>query len=134
MAIAPTHDSSQMFCFTRATAISRWIRDDAGLVVGADDEAADVRVADPPVDLAAGDDRHFDAVDETDAAAEERNDVLAEAESEGKMSAPSRKNVRFSGKKSGKRVRLVRRVSTSVSAKSVLTVSDAEHVRSELAA
>ena len=42
-----------------------------------------------------------------------------------KMSAPSRKNVRFSGKKSGNRVRLVRRVSTSVSAKSVLTVSEA---------
>ena len=40
------------------------------------------------------------------------------------MSEPSRKNVRFSGKNSGKRVRLVRRVSTSVSAKSVLTVSD----------
>ena len=40
------------------------------------------------------------------------------------MSAPSRKNVRFSGKNSGKRVRFVRRVSTSVSAKSVLTVSE----------
>ena len=45
-----------------------------------------------------------------------------------KMSAPSRKNVRFSGKNSGKRVRLVRRVSTSVSAKSVLTVSDASRL------
>ena len=42
-----------------------------------------------------------------------------------KMSAPCRKKVRFSGKNSGNRVRLVRRVSTSVSAKSVLTVSDA---------
>ena len=42
-----------------------------------------------------------------------------------KMSSPSRKNVRFSGKKSGNRVRLVRRVSTSVSAKSVFTVTDA---------
>ena len=42
-----------------------------------------------------------------------------------KMSSPSRKNVRFSGKNSGNRVRLVRRVSTSVSAKSVFTVSDA---------
>ena len=37
-----------------------------------------------------------------------------------KMSAPWRKNVRFSGKNRGKRVRLVWRVSTSVSAKSVL--------------
>ena len=42
-----------------------------------------------------------------------------------KMSAPCRKNVRFSGKTIGKRVRLVRRVSTSVSAKSVFTVSAA---------
>jgi hypothetical protein len=41
------------------------------------------------------------------------------------MSSPSRKNVRFSGKKSGNRVRFVRRVSTSVSAKSVLIVTDA---------
>ena len=41
------------------------------------------------------------------------------------MSSPSRKNVRFSGKNSGNRVRFVRRVSTSVSAKSVLTVPDA---------
>ena len=41
-----------------------------------------------------------------------------------KMSEPSRKNVRVSGKKSGKRVRFVRRVSTSDSAKSVLTESD----------
>ena len=40
------------------------------------------------------------------------------------MSEPSRKNVRFSGKNNGKRVRFVRRVSTSVSAKSVLTVSE----------
>ena len=40
-----------------------------------------------------------------------------------KMSAPSRKKARFSGKKSGKRVRLVCRVSTSVSAKSVLAVT-----------
>jgi hypothetical protein len=36
-----------------------------------------------------------------------------------KISAASRKNVRFSGKKSGKRVRLVWRASTSVSGKSV---------------
>ena len=42
-----------------------------------------------------------------------------------KMSDPSRKKVRFSGKNSGKRVRLVRRASTSVSAKSVLTEPDA---------
>ena len=42
-----------------------------------------------------------------------------------KMSAPSRKNVRFSGKNNGKRVRLTRRASTSVSAKSVFAVSDA---------
>ena len=41
------------------------------------------------------------------------------------MSDPSRKNVRFSGNTSGNRVRFVRRVSTSVSAKSVFTVSDA---------
>ena len=41
------------------------------------------------------------------------------------MSAASRKKVRFSGKKSGKRVRLVCRASTSVSAKSVFTVSEA---------
>ncbi len=40
------------------------------------------------------------------------------------MSLPSRKKVRFSSKNNGKRVRLVRRVSTSVSAKSVFTVSD----------
>ena len=33
--------------------------------------------------------------------------------------------MRFSGKNSGNRVRFVRRVSTSVSAKSVLTVTDA---------
>jgi len=37
-----------------------------------------------------------------------------------KTSEPSRKNIRFSGKKSGKRVRLMRRSSTSVSAKSIL--------------
>jgi hypothetical protein len=36
---------------------------------------------------------------------------------------PSRKNGRFSGKKRGNRVRLIWRVSTSVSAKSVLTVN-----------
>jgi hypothetical protein len=42
-----------------------------------------------------------------------------------KMSAASRKKVRFSGKKSGKRVRFARRASTSVSAKSVLTVIEA---------
>ncbi len=41
------------------------------------------------------------------------------------MSAPSRKKVRFSGKNSSKRVRLVCRVSTSVSAKSVFTDADA---------
>ena len=41
------------------------------------------------------------------------------------MSDPSRKNVRFSGKNSGKRVRLVWRASTSVSAKSVFTETDA---------
>ena len=35
------------------------------------------------------------------------------------------KKVRFSGKNSGNLVRFVRRVSTSVSAKSVLTVADA---------
>jgi len=39
-----------------------------------------------------------------------------------KRSDPSRKNARFSSKKSGNRVRLVRRVSTSVSAKSVFTL------------
>ncbi len=39
--------------------------------------------------------------------------------------APSRKNVRFSGKRSSKRVRLIWRASTSVSAKSVLTVREA---------
>ena len=39
--------------------------------------------------------------------------------------APSRKNVRFSGKNSGNRVRLTWRMSASVSAKSVLTVIDA---------
>jgi hypothetical protein len=38
------------------------------------------------------------------------------------MPAFSRKKSRFSGKNSGKRVRLMRRSSTSVSAKSVLTV------------
>jgi hypothetical protein len=42
-----------------------------------------------------------------------------------KMSAPCRKKVRFSGKNSGKRVRFVWRLSTSVSAKSVLTVREA---------
>ena len=42
-----------------------------------------------------------------------------------KMSDPSRKKARFSGKKRGKRVRFVCRTSTSVSAKSVLTVNDA---------
>ena len=44
------------------------------------------------------------------------------------MSEPSRKNVRFSGKNSGKRVRFVWRVSTSVSAKSVLSVADASRL------
>ena len=39
--------------------------------------------------------------------------------------APSRKNARFSGKNSGNRVRLIWRSSASVSAKSVLTVTDA---------
>ena len=42
-----------------------------------------------------------------------------------KTPAPSRKNVLFSGKNSSNRVRLIWRESTSVSAKSVLTVSDA---------
>ncbi|HEU5169946.1 MAG TPA: hypothetical protein VFU46_05385, partial [Gemmatimonadales bacterium] len=42
-----------------------------------------------------------------------------------KMSDPSRKKPRFSGKKSGNRVRLVRRASTSVSAKSVFRVTEA---------
>ena len=37
-----------------------------------------------------------------------------------KVSEPSRKNIRFSGKNSGNRVRLMRRSSTSVSAKSML--------------
>jgi hypothetical protein len=39
-----------------------------------------------------------------------------------KIGASCRKKSRFSGKKSGKRVRLMRRWSTSVSAKSVLMV------------
>ena len=39
-----------------------------------------------------------------------------------KKPEPSTKNSRFSGKKSGNRVRFTRRSSTSVSAKSVLTV------------
>ena len=42
-----------------------------------------------------------------------------------KIPAPSRKNVRFSGKKRGKRVRFTWRSSASVSAKSVFTVSEA---------
>jgi hypothetical protein len=42
-----------------------------------------------------------------------------------KTPAPSRKKLRFSGKKSSKRVRLTWRASTSVSAKSVSTVRDA---------
>ncbi len=37
-----------------------------------------------------------------------------------KFSEPSRKNILFSGKNIGKRVRLIRRSSTSVSAKSML--------------
>jgi hypothetical protein len=41
-----------------------------------------------------------------------------------KMSWPSRKNVRLSGKNSGKRVRFICRASTSVSAKSVFTVAE----------
>ena len=45
-----------------------------------------------------------------------------------KKVAPSRKNPRFSGKNNGKRVRLTRRVSTSVSAKSVLTVPTARRL------
>ena len=39
--------------------------------------------------------------------------------------------MRFSGKNSGNRVRFVRRVSTSVSAKSVLAVTEAMHVGAE---
>ncbi len=39
--------------------------------------------------------------------------------------APSRKKARFSGKNSGKRVRLIWRASASVSAKSVFTVTEA---------
>ena len=47
---------------------------------------------------------------------------VASPEGNEKKLAPSRKNSRFSGKNNGKRVRLVRRWSTSVSAKSVLMV------------
>ena len=70
--MAPSHDSDQMFCLTRAAAITDSSGDDARLVVGAGDQGADVGVVDAAVDLAAGDDRHFLARDQADPPAVER--------------------------------------------------------------
>ena len=50
---------------------------------------------------------------------------LAGSPATSKIPAPSRKKVLFSGKKSGNRVRFTWRLSASVSAKSVLTVTEA---------
>jgi len=44
------------------------------------------------------------------------------------MSLPSRKKLRFSGNRTSNRVRFVWRASVSVSAKSVLTVSEASRL------
>jgi hypothetical protein len=70
---------------------------------------------------------------ETDAPAVERHEALSSSPApNSKMSEPSRKKVRFSGKKISKRVRLICRTSTSVSAKSVFTVNAASSSTSPL--
>ena len=48
----------------------------------ADGDAAEVRVADPAVDLATGEDRHLPTVDQTNPAAEVRDDVLIQPQTE----------------------------------------------------
>src|SRR5262245_35902161 len=58
------------------------LRYDIRFVVRADDEPADARLADLAAHFSARDDRYFDTIDETDAPAEERDDVLLEAEPE----------------------------------------------------
>ena len=119
-----------MFCLTRPTAITSRL-DDAMLVVGADDQAAEVGVAGAAVDLAAA--MIGTSCPSTSPMRRLKYGITSwfSPRPNAKMSSPSRKNVRFSGKNSGNRVRFVRRVSTSVSAKSVLTVQRRDDVRAE---
>ena len=125
VAIAPTHDSLPDVLLDAADGHHGFVGNDTSLVVGADHQAAEIRAAGAAVDLGAGDDRHLLALDEPDAAAEVRHDVLVQAEAEREDVVAFEEERALLGKNSGKRVRFVRRVSTSVSAKSVLTVSEA---------
>ena len=80
--MAPTHDSRHDVLLDAADRHHGLVLDDAALVVRADDEAAEVRVARASVDLGAGDDGHFLPLDEADAPAEVRQHVLVQAEAE----------------------------------------------------
>ena len=73
--MAPTHDSRQRSRFTRPTAMNDSVIDDTGLPVRADGQAAEVRVANAPVDLASRENRHFVPVDQSDPPAEVGQDI-----------------------------------------------------------
>jgi hypothetical protein len=96
------------------------------LLACAHDEGAEVRTAGAARRLEPGEDRDLVPLHETDPSAEEGGGGSRRAQPVPNEDVGGvEKKVRFSGKKRGKRVRFVRRASTSVSAKSVLTVIEA---------